>query len=50
MLAAHRAAGRRGALAPYEQLLLDGVFSTGDHTALSALKNHFAARWMPLSG
>ena len=29
------------ALAPYEQLLLDSVFSAGDRIALSQLKNHF---------
>ncbi|HWO52078.1 MAG TPA: DUF2207 domain-containing protein, partial [Ornithinibacter sp.] len=30
-----------GALAPYEQLLLDSVFVGGDRIALSQLKNHF---------
>jgi len=29
------------ALAPYEQLLLDSLFSAGDRIALSRLKNHF---------
>ena len=30
-----------GALAPYEQLLLDSIFVGGDRIALSQLKNHF---------
>ncbi|MBA2769935.1 MAG: DUF2207 domain-containing protein, partial [Sporichthyaceae bacterium] len=39
-----RLPGGEGQLRPYEQLLYDGLFETGDEVLLSSLKKQFAAR------
>ena len=39
-----RLAGGQGELRPYEQLLYDGLFETGDEVLLSSLKKQFVAR------